>query len=141
MTGIYEIWIGDKFYQGRSNNIEKRTKAHLYMLKNRKHNNTHMQNAYNKYGTFEWHTLIECDDEAAIMSWEQSFIDTNFGLSNCMNCSPFNGGGWAPEWLEASISSKKGKPRSEETKQKLREANKGRTAFNKGKNFVNGKYV
>jgi len=92
MTGIYEIWIGDNFYQGRSVDIEARIAAHQYTLKKGKHNK-YMQSAWNKHQTFEWHVLVECDASSA-QSYEQAFLEANVGLPNCMNLSDSACGGW-----------------------------------------------
>jgi group I intron endonuclease len=50
--GIYRIInkINDKFYIGSSDNIERRFSRHLLDLKKNKHDNQHLQNAWNKYG-------------------------------------------------------------------------------------------
>lgn len=51
MIGIYSIknLKNNKVYIGSSNNIEKRIKDHFRNLKNNKHSNQYLQNAYNKY--------------------------------------------------------------------------------------------
>jgi len=92
MTGVYEIWIGDKFYQGRSIDIEARIAAHQATLKQGKHNK-YMQAAWNKHQTFDWHVLVECDASSAQL-YEQAFIDANLRLPNCMNLSDSANGGW-----------------------------------------------
>lgn len=57
-TGIYKIVnkINGKHYVGSSINIDKRWSGHRYLLINNKHENQHLQNAWNKYGedTFEF---------------------------------------------------------------------------------------
>lgn len=140
-VGIYQIWIGDKFYIGRSSHIERRTRDHLHMLKNNIHGNRHMQRMFNIHQSFEWEILIQCSKDACI-SWEQDFIDTSFGLLNCMNLSKeAKHGGWTPEITAKATEAKKGKPRSEEVKKKLSNANKGKSPSNKGKKFFNGEYI
>ena len=51
--GIYKIecCINHKVYIGQSIKIEKRWKDHIFDLVNNKHCNTHLQNAWNKYGS------------------------------------------------------------------------------------------
>ena len=52
ISGIYEITnlINNKIYIGSSINIKKRWKDHILLLKNQKHINVHLLNAWNKYG-------------------------------------------------------------------------------------------
>ena len=44
---VYEIWIGDYYYHGSTNNSVKRLNDHLKALKRGNHGNPKMQNAYN----------------------------------------------------------------------------------------------
>ena len=52
MIGIYRIknLVNEKCYYGSSKNIEKRWKTHLNQLRNKKHINSILQRAWNKYG-------------------------------------------------------------------------------------------
>lgn len=52
ISGVYEITnlINNKIYIGSSINIKKRWKDHILLLKNQKHINVHLLNAWNKYG-------------------------------------------------------------------------------------------
>ncbi len=93
MIGIYEIWIGEYFYQGRSVNIENRTKVHLSELKKGIHGNKKMQNVFNKYKTFEYQVLVECE-KSQCEKYEQDFIDANWGDKFCLNRLKSSGGGW-----------------------------------------------
>ena len=58
IAGIYIITnkITGKIYIGSSHNLLKRKNNHFTNLKNKKHQNFYLQNAWNKYGeqTFEW---------------------------------------------------------------------------------------
>ena len=49
MIGIYKIIINNKVYIGSSFNIQRRLIQHKSDLKNNRHDNQHLQNAYNKY--------------------------------------------------------------------------------------------
>lgn len=49
MIGIYKIIINNKVYIGSSFNIQKRLIQHKSDLKNNRHDNQYLQNAYNKY--------------------------------------------------------------------------------------------
>lgn len=54
--GIYKIIINDKIYIGSSINLKSRKYQHLSLLRNKKHSNNYLQNAFNKYGrdNFKW---------------------------------------------------------------------------------------
>lgn len=66
--GIYKIVnkVNGKIYVGQTSNIKKRCKAHLVKLKNEKHCNSYLQNAWNKYGEknviFESIEICNVDD-------------------------------------------------------------------------------
>jgi len=87
MIGIYRIKnkINDKCYYGSSKNIEKRWKTHLNQLKNKKHINSILQRAWDKYGenNFIFEVVEECKLEN-LFEVEQKYIDTcgdyNIGL-------------------------------------------------------------
>lgn len=57
MIGIYKIVINNKAYVGSSFNIERRIIQHKSDLKNQRHDNPHLQNAYNKYNEFNFEIL------------------------------------------------------------------------------------
>ena len=65
MIGIYTITnlIDGKFYVGYSKNIHKRINKHRCILKLNKHENQHLQNAYNLDGVenFKFELLVECE--------------------------------------------------------------------------------
>jgi group I intron endonuclease len=87
MIGIYKIKnkLNDKCYYGSSKNIEKRWKTHLNQLRNKKHINCILQNAWNKYGedSFIFEIVEECELKN-LFDTEQKYIDTcgdyNIGL-------------------------------------------------------------
>lgn len=78
ICGVYKITnvINGMFYIGSSNNIEYRWKCHIRDLKNNRHVNSHLQNAWNKYGekNFVFSILEECD-ECVLRELEQKYID------------------------------------------------------------------
>jgi len=78
MIGIYTIinTRNNKCYIGSSKNIESRFKAHKSRLRNNKHINYHLQNAWNKYGedSFEFNVLYITSIEDLIKE-EQKLLD------------------------------------------------------------------
>lgn len=64
-SGIYciENKINHKTYIGSSKNIYQRLLKHFALLRHNKHENAHLQNAWNKYGedNFEWLVLEKCN--------------------------------------------------------------------------------
>jgi len=101
-TGIYRIAFlnSKKTYIGSSVNIGKRRREHLSGLRNNRHYNKHLQNAYNLYGednmTFE--VIVLCEQEHLLVFEEQKIKEydsyfkgynlvenptkTNFGLKH-----------------------------------------------------------
>lgn len=79
MTGIYKILniVNGNFYIGSALNFKKRKSFHLRDLKNDKHHNKHLQNAYNKYGkdNFIFELISICEKEN-LMKIEQYYIDS-----------------------------------------------------------------
>lgn len=79
-AGIYVIQFDgcNRFYIGSSNNLEKRKYYHFRMLKNNKHTNQHLQNAFNKYGedSLKFSTIVICDNNREyLFLLEQRIID------------------------------------------------------------------
>lgn len=64
ISGIYKIVniVNNKLYIGKALNINNRFRCHIYELNNNKHNNEHLQSAWNKYGekNFKFEILKEC---------------------------------------------------------------------------------
>jgi len=70
MQAIYKILNknNNKFYIGSTNNIKKRWNNHRCNLRNNRHENNYLQQAWNKYGeeSFEFLILEEVNDENRI---------------------------------------------------------------------------
>jgi group I intron endonuclease len=131
---IYEIWINKYYYHGQTINIERRMKEHIAKLKNNKHINKKMQYAYNKYETFEYQILLECNELSADI-WEQTYIDENFGLSKYLNVSNIaskppdhTGKKRSLETREKISAMSKERKHSDETKNKIRQARLGKSS-------------
>lgn len=77
-SGIYLIVnvINHKEYVGRTKSLTRRKYQHWEFLKNGKHANPHLQNAYDKYGEDAFHFLIvEYCEVEELRSREQWWID------------------------------------------------------------------
>lgn len=84
VCGVYAITniVNNKKYIGQSVDVYVRWRNHKSALKNNRHNNEHLQSAWNKYGAenFIFEILAICDD-SEIDDVEQYYIS----LFNCMN--------------------------------------------------------
>ena len=78
LSGIYKIVCRDNsmFYIGKSSNILMRFSNHISRLKNNKHDNSSIQNCYNKYGegSLDFQILVYCIDPY-MTELEQKLID------------------------------------------------------------------
>lgn len=78
MNGIYQIknLINDKVYVGSSANINKRWGQHIALLNSNKHNNEHLQRAWNKCGkeNFSFSILEKVEKEDNIFIKEKDWI-------------------------------------------------------------------
>lgn len=121
-SGIYKITntVTGDFYIGSSVNLYNRIKKHRYSLIGNYHTNSHLQNSWNKHGTdcFEFSILEYCDKEL-LLEREQSYINTQ---KPSYNICPIAGN---------SLGFK----HSEESKQKISQAQKGRPSNTLGKHF------
>jgi group I intron endonuclease len=117
ISGIYKITsvTSGKIYIGCASNVRTRINAHLYDLRRKKHNNSCLQKAWTKYG--EENFVFEIIEECVISNlharehyWVNKLncLDRSIGY----NLKPTDPNG-------CSIH-------SEETKEKLRLANKGK---------------
>lgn len=77
-AGIYciENTKNKKVYIGSSKNIYQRLLKHFALLRHNKHQNGHLQNAWNKYGedVFRWYVLEFCSEDK-LTETEQLCID------------------------------------------------------------------
>lgn len=80
-SGIYLIKniITNQNYVGSSYDIKNRWRQHKWYLKNNKHNNTYLQNSWNKYGeqSFEFSTIIYCSIDELLEKEKQHIYEYN----------------------------------------------------------------
>lgn len=89
-SGIYMIKniINDKVYIGQTKmRFVKRFWHHEWMLNHNKHDNIHLQNAWNKYGSdcFEFSVLCVCDDYDRLNELEIFYINKFNSVENGYN--------------------------------------------------------
>jgi len=138
-SGIYKIIHKDsgKYYVGRSSDLKKRLKEHLYRLINNNHHNDFLQNAWNKYGNDAFEFIISEyveNNMSLLKEYEQKYLDIIKnnrlnGINNSYNCEE---------------NSEFGGPKSEQSRLKISTANRNRiwknesrkklSILNKGKN-------
>ena len=134
--GIYKIENSEngKFYIGSSDDIHRRFGRHISDLRRNKHDNAHLQNAWNKYGekSFDFEVVRVCSMKDVLLE-EQRDLDVCVGRPECYNIResaecPVAPGSKRPDWVKEKISAtQKGKPRwTEEQKKQMSIDRKGR---------------
>lgn len=127
-SGVYIIknLINGNFYIGSSCDIKKRWNSHKSGLRNNKHVNKHLQNAWNKYGeeNFIFEIIEECLPEFCIKR-EQYYLDSLLEAQKYIKKekSLFRIKGYN---INPTANSQFGKVVSEETKEKMRKNNLGK---------------
>ena len=140
MTGIYVIknLENGKKYIGQSSDLLFRKKSHFSLLKLKKHRNTHLQSAWNKYGeeSFEFCVIEECRQdvldvrEQAWISYYQS-TDPKYGYNKKEGGHTL---AFHTEETKAKMSQAcTGRHHSIETKLRISEGHKGQIPWIKGK--------
>lgn len=139
-SGIYKITneVNGKYYVGSSKNIRGlscgRWKTHISKLNNGVHPNSHLQNAWNKYGknVFVLEVVRKCSKTDLLLE-EQKDLDIWVGKPECYNIRedakcPVVPGSKRPDWVKEKISrSQRGKPRwTEEQRRQMSIDRKGR---------------
>ena len=85
--GIYQIrnLVDNKIYIGSSKSLYQRLRRHLNNLRKNKHDNQHLQNAFNKYGESSFiFEIVEFCNLSEQYEVEQYWINNFFG-DNCYN--------------------------------------------------------
>ena len=87
--GIYKIInvINNKFYIGSAVNFSRRKARHFSELRHNKHNNSKLQNAWNKYGeqAFVFVTVEEVFDKKLLLEVENRWLKEHVGKDYCYN--------------------------------------------------------
>lgn len=143
-SGIYKITntVNGKVYIGSAVDIERRWKKHQYNLShNRNEPNEHIQGAWNKYGAESFiFEVVELVSELSQLYAREKYwivfygaLDTLVGYNKCLESISQLGIKRSEETRRKISESQRGergscygKPRSEETKRKISEAKKGK---------------
>jgi hypothetical protein len=124
-AGIYTILnlVNNKMYIGSSKNLGIRAKTHFTSLKNGVHDNSYLQNAWNKYGGCNFVMLIleYVDDLTTLEDREQYYMDIMLGAK--LTLSEFRNRGYN---LKPNAKNNLGFKWSVESKRKQSEAKKGK---------------
>jgi group I intron endonuclease len=130
--GVYVIrcLVNGKYYIGSSIRLWARWCQHKTDLTRNCHYSRRLQNAWNKYGAeqFEWYVLEYVDDPSKLDEIEKGHIafyksnEREFGFN-----SKLANGRHSEETLRKMSDAQRGKSPSAEIRQKLREANLGRS--------------
>lgn len=103
---IYKIKnkINDCFYIGSTSDFKNRKRKHFNDLKNNKHSNRHLQNAYNLYGkdNFEIIIIEHIQDNSILIEREQYWIDKYDAINSGYNLAPNAGSTLGAKWSEES---------------------------------------
>lgn len=135
--GIYFIVcnINKTGYVGQSRNIYTRIMKHKSLLKNNKHENNYLQAVYNKYGlvSFSFYILEECTIDT--LTERETYWVNQLDAEYRLNLEKLIiGGKTHSEETKKKLSEHfMGHYVSEETRQKISNAHKGKPGHNKGK--------
>lgn len=130
ISGIYQIQSKTKperIYIGSAVNICRRWREHLYRLKKQNHDNSKLQNHYNKYGKSDlvFSIIIGCDKEDLITT-EQFYLDSKKHWFNiCPKASSSLGVKRSKEFCDKVSRDTLGRKHSEESKKQQSEDRMG----------------
>ena len=116
-SGIYKIvnTVNGKYYVGSSDQLYRRWQIHYNRLDGNRHENSHLQNAWNKYGedAFQF-IIVEVAEPAHLLTIEQSYLDI---CKSCPNSS-YN-------ISYDAVAPMRGRLHTNETKEKMSGSHKG----------------
>lgn len=115
--GVYKIWnkVSGKVYIGSSVNMNTRWRGHVGLLRKGAHASAYLQNAWSKYGedAFSCCIVLSCA-ETDLLQFEQEVIDMYLAYDRDCGYNICDTAGRPP--------SRKGVPKSEETRRRMSEA-------------------
>ena len=140
--GIYKIInvVNNKFYIGSAVNFSRRKTRHFSELRNNKHNNKHLQAAWNMYGelAFVFAIIQSIENKDELLEAENVWLQEHVGKDYCYNIgadatAPMLGktGELSPTWgrkrkpNELAAQNWIGKTHTIESKQKISNSLKG----------------
>lgn len=141
-SGVYMILnvATNMYYIGSAFNFDKRFKNHKIELQYNRHCNPYLQNAWNKYGADKFDFIIlEPAHKSVLIKHEQFWLDYSkcydrtIGYNICKIAGNKAGVKTSPETLALLSSIRKGKKRSEEFKEKIRQSWKTRVVSDEAK--------
>ena len=135
-AGVYlirNLHTGDVYVGSSSRSIAKRWREHRSCLSRGRHENQHLQRAWNKYGAdmFAWEVIEHAEGRDAVLACEQRWIGHYWGGRmgvDCYNVLPTAGstaGYIASPETRAKLRARTASP---ETRARLSAAGRGRTA-------------
>lgn len=133
--GIRSISHPERVYLGSSINLKERIREHKKKLETNRHENSRLQNHYNKYGKNDlvFEIIIKCDTDSTIKT-EQTFIDLYKPWFNILHTAGSPSGYRHSNETKIKMGNiQRGRRHTEETRRKISNANKGENNFNWGK--------
>lgn len=126
--GIYKIInvINNKFYVGSAVDLKRRKTRHFSELRTGKHNNSKLQNSWNKHGeqSFVFVIVEELSPEADLLASENVWLKEHVGKEYCYNIGVT---ATAPSLgMSGELSPTWGYKHTDETKAIIAAASKGR---------------
>ena len=141
--GIYcvENLANNKKYFGQSIDVNSRLSKHKSLLKNNRHNNKHLQRAYNTYGcdNFKFYVVEECNED--LLDERERYYILLYNTNNRKYGYNIEPGGNKNKTLSDETKNKLrfanlGKKLPDEVKAKISMANKGKVVSDEQKQFL-----
>jgi group I intron endonuclease len=127
-SGIYALRLKgtDRCYVGSAVDLHNRLTRHLKALREKRHCNVRLQNAWNAHGesSFEAIVLQFVDDKSCLVEAEQQWINKTTAYTFGFNGRPIANSNLGKKWSE-EVNLKKGRighAVSDETKERIRNA-------------------